>query len=222
MRPLWHCLTVIPQPTEAQKQSLFNDRHWHRVWLETNKIEEAALPLGEDPYTGLLLAALLDPDARSSVLRGILAGAPASASAFSSSPLTAAQWPTRGVDLVARFGHGAASELLLVEHKRFRSHSHAPGYRRDPDAPWQTDQVYSAAMGSEPPAWLGEASANQVKNFIVLDAHGKSMEQLFPGGQFNDRWTVTSYLQFGAALRAEHSRGVRGLVPLLAALYAGC
>ena len=32
---------------------------------------------------------------------------------------------------------------------------------------------------------------------------------------------VTSYPQFGAVLRKDYERGVRGLVPLLATLYAG-
>ncbi len=211
---------MIPRPTKVQKQSLLDDRLRHRAWLEINKIEEAAWHLSEDPYTGLLLAALLDPDARSSVLRGILAGGGMSASALSSSPLTAVQWPTRGIDLVARFGHGAGAELLFVEHKRVGSPSHCPGYKTNPQAPWQTDQLYSAVVGSEPPAWLDGASADQAKTFVVLDGYGMSMEQLFPGAESNDRWAVTSYRQFGAVLRAEHSRGVRGLVPLLAALYA--
>ncbi|MFE4798267.1 hypothetical protein ACFRFL_25090 [Streptomyces sp. NPDC056708] len=57
--------------------------------------------------------------------------------------------------------------------------------------------------------------------FIVLDGYGKPMEQFYPGGLYNEKWAVTSYSQFGATLRAEHDRGVRGLVPLLATLYAG-
>jgi hypothetical protein len=123
---------------------------------------------------------------------------------------------------VVRFGHGSGAALLLVEHKRFHTDSHRPGYKTNPDAPWQTDVVYAATTGNEPPPWLTEALPSQVKDFVVLDAYGKSMEQLFPGGQFNDQWLVTSYPQFGAVLRAGHEQGVQGLVPLLSALYAGC
>ena len=212
---------MYPPPTAAQTQALLDDRDRHRVWLAAHKIEEVVWPLSEDPYTGLLLASLLDPDARSTVCQGLLAGGSEAASASCAGPPTAAQWPTRGVDLVVRFGHGADATLLLVEHKRFRSPSHAPGYKNHPDAPWQTDQVYAAVAGNEPLSWLGEIPGSQVKAFAVLDAYGKNMEQLFPGGQFNDRWLVTSYPQFGAVLRAGHEQGVRGLVPLLAALYAG-
>lgn len=65
-------------------------------------------------------------------------------------------------------------------------------------------------------------SPRQVTNLVVLDAYGKSMEQLFPDGQFNDRWLVTSYPAFGAVLRVGYEQGAGGLVPLLAAMYAGC
>jgi len=111
--------------------------------------------------------------------------------------------------------------MLFVEHKRFHSPSHAPGYKSNPGAPWQTDQVYAAMTQNEPPSWLGGIPPCQVKSFVVLDAYGKTMEQLFPDGQFNDQWLVTSYPQFGAVLRVGYEEGVRGLVPLLAALYAG-
>lgn len=57
--------------------------------------------------------------------------------------------------------------------------------------------------------------------FVVFDGFGKEMDQLFPAALHNDKWAVTSYPQFGAALRAEHDRGVCGLIPLLSALYAG-
>lgn len=213
---------MIPPPTAAQKQALLDDRDRHRVWLANNKIDELTWPVSENPYTGLLLAGLLDPDARSTVCRGLLAGGPEITSPSRVGPLTAAQWPTQGVDLVVRFGHGADAALLLVEHKRFHSHSHAPGYKSNPHAPWQTDQVYAATTCNEPPPWLGDVPTCQVKTLVVLDAYGKNMEQLFPGGQFNDQWLVTSYLQFGAVLRAGYKQKVRGLVPLLAALYAGC
>lgn len=218
----WRCETVKPPPTPAQKQVLLEDRDYHRVWLKTNKIEELAWPLSENPYTGLILAAVLNPDTRSTVCQGLMAGGSETASAFRTNSLTAAQWPTKGVDLVVRFGHGLESQFLLVEHKRFRSDSHRPGYRTDPHAPWQTDVVYAAATGNDAASWLGDDPASRVKGFIVLDAYGKSMDQLFPGGQFNDKWLVTSYPQFGRVLRAAYEQGVRGLVPLLAALYAGC
>jgi hypothetical protein len=57
--------------------------------------------------------------------------------------------------------------------------------------------------------------------FLVLDGYGKAMDQIFPGGLHNPEWAVTGYRQFGAILRAEHNRGVRGLIPLLTTLYAG-
>jgi hypothetical protein len=180
--------------------------------------------MSEDPYTGLLLASFLDPDARSTVRRGILAGRSGVTSASSVDSLKGVLWPTRGIDLVAQFGHGADAAMLLVEHKRFMTPSNRPGYRSNPNAdpPWQTDQVYAAMMtGNEPPSWLQGIPMCQTKTFVVLDAYGKSMERMFPDGEFNDRWLVTSYPQFGAVLRAGYEQGVRGLVPLLTALYAG-
>jgi hypothetical protein len=214
---------MIPPPTAAQKQALFEDRDRHRIWLGRNKIEEPAWPLSEDPYTGLLLASLLDPDASSTVCTGLLAGANV-ASMRLIGPLTGVQWPTQGVDLIVRFGRGADTAMLFVEHKRFRSHSHAPGYKNNNgEAPWQTDQVFVAIAQNEPPSWLaGESTTCQPKTFLVLDAYGKEMEQLFPEGQYNNQWDVTSYPQFGSVLRIAYEKGVRGLVPLLSALYAGC
>lgn len=198
------------------------DRELHRRWLHAHDIDEPFWPLDENPYTGLLLAALLDPDASSTTVRGLLAGRTSGATP-SWTAVTAVQWPSRGADLVARLGEceGEGEWAIVVEHKRFRSPSHAPGYKKDPASAWQTDQLYSALTGSTPPTWLADVATGRSPALVVLDAYGKSMDQLFPAGKHNALWSVTSYAQLGSVLRAAHEEGVRGLVPLLATLYAG-
>ena len=214
---------MIPRPTADQKQALRNDLHLHRAWLDANKIKEPLWALkSEKQYTGVLLAALLDSDASATVCRALLACkfGPMAAATFGH-PKTV-HCPDKGPDLVAILEHEAEEVLLIVEHKRFGSPSHAPGHETDPDAPWQTDRIYAEATQKGPPLWLSVAGATCKETyFIVLDAHGMSMEQLFPDGEFNEPWMVTSYPQFGAVLRKDYERGVRGLVPLLATLYAG-
>jgi hypothetical protein len=213
---------VIPSPNAAQKKELLDDLGRHSRWPAANCIAELVCPLSEDAYTGLLLAALLEPDAGPVVGQGLLAGSQGAAHLAEPRTVSAAQWPTRGADLVVLVESGADSEVLIVEHKRFRSPSHASGYRRDPRAPWQTDQVSAAVTSSQRPSWLSGFPSHPKTRFIVLDAYGKIMEQLFPAGQFNDHWLVTGYPQFGSVLRAAHARRVRGLVPLPTGLYAGC
>lgn len=56
---------------------------------------------------------------------------------------------------------------------------------------------------------------------VVLDGYGLPMERIFPDGEFNDGWLVTSYHEFESVLRAAYDRSVPGLVPLLVGLYAG-
>ncbi|UQW99211.1 hypothetical protein [Streptomyces sp. RerS4] len=188
--------------------------------MQKNKINEHPYALTEDPFTGLILAGLLNPESAPSVYRALLADLNPSSRAHDALPLSA-YWPSSGVDLVVEAQQRDRRELVVVEHKRFTSPSHAPGYKKNPDARWQTDQVYEAATSDYWPRWMYETDPSLPVRFIVLDGYGKSMEQLYPGGLHNEKWAVTSYSQFGAVLRAEHDRGVRGLIPLLATLYAG-
>lgn len=206
-------------PTPQQAADLASDRNLHRQWLASNGLSEPAWDLPEDPYTGLLLAALLDPFAQQAVLRALAAGDPPRPP--SRAVVTAVRWPTRGVDLVILQGAEADVIATLVEHKRFRSPSHAPGYKKDPDAAWQTDQAFEASQAAEPPGWLDGIEPGHSRRYLVLDAYGKDIDQLFPGGTHNSEWTVTGYGEFGSALREAHKQGTPGLGPLLTTLYAG-
>jgi muconolactone delta-isomerase len=218
--------TAQEQPTDfkataEQKEAVQADHAEHRRWLAQHGIVEALWPMGEVNYTGLVLAAMLDPDAGDCVLGALLAGLPPRPAA---TLVPAASYaPSRGVDLVVPMECNGAAELLIAEFKRFGSPSHAPGYKTDPQAAWQTDQAYEAATGIRPaPRWLyDDLVDHQRKTFLVVDTYGRPMDQTFFDGAHNAEWGVTSYAQFGAVLRAGHERGTRGLVPLLRALYAG-
>ncbi len=152
--------------------------------------------------------------------RALLAGLDPSLTADDATVATT-YWPSCGVDLVLeaqRRGHG---ELIVVEHKRFSSPSHAPGYKKNEDALWQTDQVYQPATSGYWPGWMHETDSDLPVRFVVLDGYGKHMDQMFPGGLHNSEWSVTGYGQFASVLRAEPDRGTRGLTPLLTTVYAG-
>jgi len=208
--------------TAEQKEAVRADHAEHRRWLAQHGIVEAARPMGEEKFTGLVLAALLDDlETGDCVLAALLAGLP-SRPAATLVP-AAAYGPSRGVDLVVPMECNGAVELLIAELKRFGSPSHAPGYKTDPQAAWQTDQAYEAATGIRPaPSWLyDDLVGYPKKTFLVVDTYGRPMDQTFYDGQHNQEWGVTSYAQFGAVLRAGYERGIRGLVPLLRALYIG-
>ncbi|MFF8786092.1 hypothetical protein [Streptomyces sp. NPDC015125] len=197
-----------------------DDHAAHRKWMREYELDEHPYPVTEDPFTGLVLAGLLDPESAPSVCRALVTGLHPSMRTGDATPLSA-YWPTSGVDLVIEAQQRDRRELVVIEHKRFASPSHAPGYRKNPEALWQTDQVYEAATSGYWPRWMHETDPELPVRFVVLDGYGKPMDQLYPGGLHNDKWAVTSYSQFGAILRAGHDRGVRGLIPLLTTLYAG-
>ncbi|MEE1782771.1 hypothetical protein PUR71_07555 [Streptomyces sp. SP17BM10] len=207
-------------PTADQRQRLRDDHAAHQKWLRDYKINEHPYVMTEDPFTGLILAGLLAPESAPSVCRALLTGLDPWLQT-DDILLLSAYWPASGVDLVVEAQRRGRRELVVVEHKRFASPSHAPGYKKDPEALWQTDQVYEAATGDYWPRWMHETDPDLPVRFVVLDGYGKPMDQLYPGGLHNAKWAVTSYPQFGAVLRAEHDRGVRGLIPLLTTLYAG-
>ncbi|WP_331773284.1 hypothetical protein OG948_58865 (plasmid) [Embleya sp. NBC_00888] len=210
----------IKAPTADQKQRLRDDHVAHRTWLREKEINEQPYDMKEIPYTGLILAGLLDPESAPSVCHALLAGHDPSLRTDDVRVL----WPycpSSGVGLVFEVHRPDRRELVVVEHKRFRSPSHAPGYRTNPGAPWQTDVAHEAATSDYWPQWMHETDPELPVRFVVLDGYGKPMDQMFPSGLRNEHWAVTGYSQFAAILRAEHDRGVRGLIPLLSTLFAG-
>jgi hypothetical protein len=210
---------MIPAATPQQKQELAAERRCHHDWLARRKIDKMAWTCGEVAYTGLIFSALIEPGSRAAVCRALLGEAPADGDQAGSSPV-AVRWPNRGVDLIVEFGEADERRVILMEHKRFRSPSHAPGYRTDPDALWQTDQVYESVTSAAPPDWFDGLGPAAELTFLVLDVHGKTMDQMYPGGRHNKAWRVTGYQEFGSALRGFFENGTRGLVPLLSALHS--
>jgi hypothetical protein len=150
-------------------------------------------------YTGLIFSALIEPGSRAAVCRALVGEVLADGDQAGSSPV-AVRWPNRGVDLIVECGDAAERRVILMEHKRFRSPSHAPGYRTDPDALWQTDQVYESVSSAAPPAWFDGLGPAADLTYLVLDVHGKTMDQMDPGGRHNKAWQVTGYREFGSAL----------------------
>jgi len=211
----------IPKKTAAERRTLLEERSSHLDWLASRGLREPPWPLkSEDAYTGLLLAGLLDPETSATVCQALVAG-DASLPVPPPWPVSGAVWPRWGADLVAWADEDEGAVVLVVEHKRFESHSNAPGYRTDPDSPWQTDQVYEEVTRGEPPSRVVGLPLARAVYYVVLDGYGLPMERIFPDGEFNVHWLVTSYRQFGSVLRTGYDRGVPGLVPLLASLYAG-
>jgi hypothetical protein len=211
----------IPKKTRAERHAIREEHTKHVAWLADRGLREPPWPLkSEDAYTGLLLAGLLTPEAGATVCQALMAGE-ASLPDPLPWPVAGAVWPRWGADLVAWTADDKGAVMLVVEHKRFESHSNAPGYRTDPASPWQTDQVYEEVTRGEPPSRVVGLPPARADYYVVLDGYGLPMERIFPDGEFNDYWLVTSYRQFGSVLRTGYDRGVPGLVPLLVGLYAG-
>lgn len=174
-----------------------------------------ACHVGEVLYTGMLLGALLEPNSRDAVATAICTDG----AARTGPRLTDAYAPRQMVDLVMSLSDSTGSAtIVIVEHKRFDSKSHAPGYRKDPNAQWQSDQAYLAAHGDPPPSWLYWPGLPT--RFVLLDGYNRSMDTAFKNGQYNAAWSVVGYESFADSLRESHDLGVQGLIPLLVALYA--
>lgn len=211
----------IPKKTAAERRTLLEERSQHLDWLASRGLREPPWPLkSEDAYTGLLLAGLLDPETSAIVCQALMASE-VSLPDPPPWPVAGAVWPRWGADLVAWTDDHEGPVVLVVEHKRFQSHSNAPGYRTNPDSPWQTDQVYEEVARGEPPSRVAGLPPARAVHYVVLDGYGLPMERIFPGGEFNDHWLVTSYREFGSILRTRYDQGVPCLVPLLSGLYAG-
>ena len=80
--------------------------------------------------TGIILAALLDPDSARAC----------------SCPAAVGLFAVQRAYLVAGVRRHGSHELVVIEHKRFALHSHCPRtQRKDPEAPWHTDRLYDEA-----------------------------------------------------------------------------
>ena len=173
-------LVSVPKKTAAEKRALSAERGEHLDWLGSRGLREPPWPLrSEDAYTGLLLAGLLAPETSMTVCQALVAGG----GSFPSPPpwpVTGAVWPRWGADLVAWADDDDGAVALVVEHKRFESHSNAPGYRSDPDSPWQTDQVYGEIIRGEPPSRVAGMPPARASQCVVLDGYGLPMERIFP------------------------------------------
>ncbi|MFC1405740.1 MULTISPECIES: hypothetical protein [Streptacidiphilus] len=206
-------------PTREQRAAARADHDHHSRWLRERGIAEAVWPMGEENYTALILSGLLDPHAGAAVLAALLAGLPPRPAG---TPVPAAAYaPSNGVDLVVPMRVQGRTELLIVEHKRFKAASHVPKGEENPNFDWQTDHAYEGATGLRSAPWLYGDLIELDKTCLVLDVYGRPMDRTFYDGLHNEKWTVTSYAQFGAVLRTAFERGVPGLVPLLCTLYIG-
>lgn len=139
----------VPKKTAAEKRALSAERGEHLDSLASCGLREPPWPLrSEDAYTGLLLAGLLAPETSMTVCQALMAGG----GSFPSPPpwpVAGAVWPRRGADLVVWADGYDRAVALVVEHKRFESHSNAPNYRSDPASPWQTARPGTATVGTD-------------------------------------------------------------------------
>jgi hypothetical protein len=206
------------------------DAALHASWLRQKGIPCQAARVTEAPYTGLILAGLLESQTRQPVVDALLAGSDqALLGAVGNQPLLSVGMPSTVADLVLAFGSAQQRRAVVMEHKRFtarpneadlETHQHLldAAYQADGSGTiWQTDLAY---YGTGAPSWLGGLTRAEVTGFVVLDALGRTMDEMFPVGRSNQHWHVTSYAQFGQSLRSSCEAGCQGLTPLLSTLYA--
>ncbi|MEO3773959.1 hypothetical protein [Micromonospora halophytica] len=203
--------------TPQQTGVAITARSLHRVWLADRGIREMEGWLHEESFTAILLAALLDPDTCDVITDLLLAETP-SKTLRDRGPLTLHSAPKPVMDLVLGFG-GLERAAIVIEAKRFYSPSNWCLSARGEWLP-QTDVAVEDANEPDPPGWLWGIQAGQVHDFVLLDPFSRPVSTLFPNGRHNHRWRTVGYSELGVGLRTAHDRGVRGLTPLIASLWA--
>lgn len=180
----------------------------------------------EDPLSGLLLAAVVDPRSAPVVVSALCARD------WSQLDVQDVWWPSQYVDLIANFAVGDAEYMLLVEHKQLQSPSNMPGYKNLQlgERYWQTEATLrkidevKAAGGA---TFLGGPfNASATVYPVVLDARGRSIAEAFPlypglPAHRHEEWASVSYCDFAARLRHAYEQTTnKALEPLLGQLFA--
>jgi hypothetical protein len=196
----------------------------HLKWCDENDI----LMLGgrwdrEDPITAILLAACADPTAAGTVISALLD------ETWEEVSVTDLWWPTTPVDILANFTVTGSKHFLVLEHKHVNSPENEPGYKSGRGGYWQTERmlhkIEDAVIGGRVEILGGPFDPKAQRHLIVLDARGRTMDQIFkpePHNTQNNDWLVVSYADFASRLRAAYQADPKpGLVPLLSQLFAG-
>ena len=226
------------------------DKQEHEKWLASHGLADIKLPrIYEDPYTGLIAAALLGATAvRTAVIAALLPGHPNLIGA----DVTYMSVPRIGIDLtlLLKSNSGVDSGIPVavhVEHKRRKGRGNHPKlatYKRQ--APGhETCKHHSVAQKrrrSDPPTdgitqldavvcfddWRDEFTEKaDVAARIFLDTSGRSANSVLDEAMTHpDAWTTLGYEHLGKALRNTYDAGQHdpqlrpGLAPLLRGLYA--
>lgn len=181
----------------------------------------------EDPISGLLLAAMLQPDS-ARILLPMLCG-----QSWDNVQVTSAWWPSSLVDLLVGFTAEGRSHLLVLENKHLATRSNQPGYKKLPDHEirWQTEVVLREidqirADGGDM-LLGGPFDPEATLHPVLLDAKGRTMAETFPmygwmsAPHRHELWTAVSYAELAAGLRDRYEHeAVPALEPLLSQLFA--
>jgi hypothetical protein len=138
-------------------------------------------------------------------------------------------WPTTPVDILANFKVSGSKHFLALEHKYVYSKSNEPGYKKGRGGYWQTEcmlrEIDAAVKARHKEILYGPFDPKAQRHLIVLDARGRTMDQIFEPDSRNTRnnyWVVVSYADFASRLRATYqTHPTPGLIPLLSQLFAG-
>lgn len=213
--------------TAEQLRAAREARTLHRDWLNERNLTEMNGWLNEASFTAILLAALLEPQSRETIVAALLADT-SSVALHERGPLTLQSAPGSVMDLVLGFGKQPNLTAVVIEAKRFESPSNACWSARQ-EWLWQTDVAVEDSTEAQPPKWLRGVGPGQIHDFILLDAFSRPASVIFPArpknpdwpvARHNDRWRTVGYAELGAFLRGAYDSGIGGLVPLLTAMWA--
>ena len=123
-----------------------------------------------------------------------------------------------------------SNHFLALEHKYVYSNSNYPGYRSPQGGKYsqiecmlrEIDRVTAAG---ETELYQGLFDMQAERHFIVLDARGREIDEIFepdPNNTRNSDWTAVSYASFASRLRHYFQENHNlGLIPILGQLFAG-
>ena len=180
----------------------------------------------EDPITGLLLAAVVDPRSASPLLTALC-----HLEVQTDLEVEEVWWPSSYVDMIINFRVDGRRHMLALEHKHLNSPSNAPGYRKvGGGAYWQTESFVRElervreAGGGE--LLGGPFRADAQAHLVVLDARGRTMDEAFKltvsdEPHRHELWRVLSYADLARSLRTRYDAvNVDALEPILGQLFA--
>lgn len=218
--------------TAIQKNRYWDAAAAHLDWCHERDIDIVSGRWDlEDPISGLLLAAMLQPSSSKVVLNTLCR------QAWNRVRVTAAWWPSKYIDLVVNFTGDGSAHMLVVDNKHLTTNSNQPGWRSlkrkglEHEICWQTEktlcEIDKARAKGDIRVLGGPFDPTATICPVFLDAAGRTMEEAFPIYEWmvpphrHDQWSAVSYAELAEGMRTHYERKPTPLLePLLGQIFA--